>query len=228
VSRLVGGDHFELFNGGRAISGSNDAQTPDITFSGFTPYVTWIQKVNGIDKVVIGHFDPTGTFIKDNTGGAPAGAAIPFRSALSSSCTANPSVNSSACPADAAGTPFNLVTQAGSPQGLFAESLAPTRASTGPATNITSSGATLNGQVNPGGARVKFHFDFLRGRCFAGVCGYGSRTPVQWFGPADTVTPLSAELTGEPLCTTHHFRLSVSSDFTTITGRDNAFTTSCS
>ena len=42
VSRLVGGDHFELFNGGNPISGPNeDAGTPDITFFGNTPYVSW-------------------------------------------------------------------------------------------------------------------------------------------------------------------------------------------
>ena len=42
VSRLVGGTHFELANGGAPISmGTTDATRPDITFSGNTPYVTW-------------------------------------------------------------------------------------------------------------------------------------------------------------------------------------------
>jgi hypothetical protein len=42
VSRLVDGDHFELFNNGNPISGNADAATPDITFFGNTPYISWV------------------------------------------------------------------------------------------------------------------------------------------------------------------------------------------
>src|SRR5437667_1295878 len=42
VSRLVGGDHFELFNSGQPVSNTaNDATRPDITFSGNVPYIPW-------------------------------------------------------------------------------------------------------------------------------------------------------------------------------------------
>ena len=42
VSRLVGGDHFELFNAGNPVSApEQDAGTPDITFYGNTPYISW-------------------------------------------------------------------------------------------------------------------------------------------------------------------------------------------
>ena len=38
VSRLVNGDHFELFNSGQPVSNTlNDATNPDITFSGNEP-----------------------------------------------------------------------------------------------------------------------------------------------------------------------------------------------
>src|SRR5205085_3720501 len=48
VSRLVGGDHFELFNGGNPISPPDaDAAQPDITFFGNTPYVSWTEAHDG-------------------------------------------------------------------------------------------------------------------------------------------------------------------------------------
>src|SRR5438093_392465 len=42
ISRLVGGDHFELFKPGQPISNrANDARRPDITFAGNVPYLPW-------------------------------------------------------------------------------------------------------------------------------------------------------------------------------------------
>src|SRR5882724_381943 len=47
VSRLVGGNHFELFNSEQPISNTvNDATRPDITFSGNIPYVSWQEEVS--------------------------------------------------------------------------------------------------------------------------------------------------------------------------------------
>src|SRR5205809_4684480 len=41
VSRLVGGDHFELFNSGQPVSNTaKDATRPDITVSGTVPYIS--------------------------------------------------------------------------------------------------------------------------------------------------------------------------------------------
>ena len=57
VSRLVG-DHFELMNDGQPISTVvNDSTRPDITFSRHTPYVSWIENVNGTLKTFVGHFE---------------------------------------------------------------------------------------------------------------------------------------------------------------------------
>jgi hypothetical protein len=133
VSRLVGGDHFELFNNGNPISGPNeDAGTPDITFFGNTPYVSWTSG-SGTDKVgFVGHFDTTGTFVSDTPGGIrltgykghdPA-SLIDARVPLSSSCTADPfTADGSTCaPADV-NAAFDLFTTAGTPQRLFSQAL---------------------------------------------------------------------------------------------------------
>ena len=58
VSRLVNGDHFELFNSGQPVSNTlNDATNPDITFSGNEPYITWQENVSGHERVFAGHFE---------------------------------------------------------------------------------------------------------------------------------------------------------------------------
>src|SRR5262249_44699340 len=58
VSRLVGGDHFELFNGGRPVSNTdNDATRPDITFSGNVPYISWQEEIDGAQVTFVGHFE---------------------------------------------------------------------------------------------------------------------------------------------------------------------------
>jgi hypothetical protein len=58
VSRLVNGDHFELFNNGQPVSNTlHDATNPDITFSGNEPYITWQENVSGHERVFSGHFE---------------------------------------------------------------------------------------------------------------------------------------------------------------------------
>src|SRR5262249_2749284 len=58
VSRLVGGDHFELFNQGQPISNTvNDATRPDITFSGNVPYITWQEEIDDAQVTFVGHFE---------------------------------------------------------------------------------------------------------------------------------------------------------------------------
>src|SRR5439155_13882281 len=57
VSRLVGGDHFELFNGGLPVSNANnDASRPDITFAGNVPYISWQEQVGTSLLTFVGHF----------------------------------------------------------------------------------------------------------------------------------------------------------------------------
>ena len=53
VSRLVGGTHFEVANGGEPISSADgDAANPDITFAKNTPYVSYRQNVGGTREAV--------------------------------------------------------------------------------------------------------------------------------------------------------------------------------
>ena len=82
MSRLVNGDHFELFNNGNPISSpGGDATTPDITFFGNTPYISWIDSKGPTDKRgFVGHFDTLGNFVSDTQGGIRA---IPPKGPLS-------------------------------------------------------------------------------------------------------------------------------------------------
>lgn len=157
----------------------------------------------------MGHFQADGTFTRDDTGGTPGGAAIAFRSPLSSGCTANPfTADGSSCPSNALGTPFTLVTQAGTPQQLEAYVLGPTGVATLPATN-TSSGLTLNGRVNPAGMAVWVQFEYR-----ADVPGWGGltlQTPIRRIGPANGPTPFSETIATGP--NTVHFRAFVYTDF---------------
>jgi hypothetical protein len=130
VARLVGGDHFDLFNGGRPVSHTNrDSASPDITFFGNVPYVSWVE-TRGSRKVgFIGHF-VNGVFVSDTPFGinqAPrlrTASLIDFRVPLSSSCTADPFTgDGSACPVAQVNAPFDLFTTAGSPQRLFGQAV---------------------------------------------------------------------------------------------------------
>ena len=132
VSRLVGGTHFELFNGGQPISPrGHDATNPDITFFGNTPYVSWIEAHGGGgDRGFVGHFDTNGVFVLDTPGGVRLighgrtnvldGARMP----ISSACTADPFTNDgSNCAIAPVNAPFFLFTTAGSPQRLFGQAV---------------------------------------------------------------------------------------------------------
>ena len=128
LSRLVGGDHFELANGGNPLSPAGlDTSQPDITFFGNTPYVSWTATVGGETRGFVGHLDAAGRFVSDTPFGIaldrhrPA-SLIDFRVPLSSNCTADPfTADGATCaPADV-NSPFFTFTAAGSPQRLFAQ-----------------------------------------------------------------------------------------------------------
>jgi len=136
VSRLVNGDHFELFNGGNPVSApTEDAGTPDITFFGNTPYVSWTSGAPTAKLGFVGHFDASGAFVLDTPGGirltdahnglAPSPASlIDARVALSSNCTADPfTADGSACAPAAVNAAFDTYTTAGTPQRLFSQAL---------------------------------------------------------------------------------------------------------
>jgi hypothetical protein len=127
ISRLVG-DHFELFNGGAPLSNARfDAVSPDITFFGNVPYVSWTEVRDGIHRGFVGHFE-NGSFVLDTPTGieplaSSTAALIDSRVPISSNCTADPFTNDgTACPVAAINAPFFTFTAASNPQRLFAQS----------------------------------------------------------------------------------------------------------
>jgi hypothetical protein len=131
-SRLVGGTHFELFNGGNPLSNpANDATHPDITFFRNVPYVSWVATVGSAKLGFAGHFEGA-AFVLDTPGGirltpgTPPVGLIDFRVPVSSSCTADPfTADGSTCPGGTPDAPFALFTRAGAPQALFAQAAGP-------------------------------------------------------------------------------------------------------
>jgi hypothetical protein len=227
VSRLVGGDHFELFNSGQPISNTlNDATRPDIAFSGNTPYITWQENVGGQNRTFTGHFEGGAAapiFKLDTPVGIvhPGVSTADARPPVSSTCTANPTnTDGAACQAGAVGTPFFLYADGTGPERLFAQAYAPSDLATGTSAGVTVSGATVAGSVNPGGARVKVHFEY------GTTTGYGAATPDQAIGVGSAITAFGAALSGLPAGTVIHYRAVASSDFGSIVGADQTFTTS--
>ena len=228
VSHLVGGDHFELFNGGRPISNTaNDATRPDITFSGNVPYISWQEEVSKSQMTFVGHFEGGASapvFKLDTPTGIPnSGFGVvenPLRAPVSSGCTANPTnADGASCQGGAIGTPFFLYT-AGDDGGihqLFAQAFAPTDVSTLAATEITETDATLNGSVNPAGAAILTHFDF------GARTAYGTSTADARLDVASVATPFDATASGLIQGATIHFRAVAKTDFVTIDGPDQSF-----
>src|SRR5881397_2513103 len=203
VSRLVGGDHFELFNSGQPVSNTvNDATRPDITFSGNVPYISWQEEVSKSQMTFVGHFEN------------------PLRAPISSGCTANPTnADGTSCEGGAIGTPFFLYTPGddGGIHQLFAQAFAPTDVSTLAATEITETDATLNGSANPGGAAILTHFDF------GATTASGTSTADARLDVASVATPFDATASGLTESATIHFRAVAKTDFVTIDGPDPSF-----
>ena len=228
VSRLVGGDHFELFNAGQPVSNTaNDATRPDITFSGNVPYISWQEEVSKVQVTFVGHFEGGASapvFTLDTPTGIPnSGFGVvenPLRAPISSGCTANPfNADGTSCQGGAIGTPFFLYT-AGDDGGLhqlFAEAFAPTDVSTLAATDITETDATLNGSANPGGAAILTHFDF------GATTAYGLSTADARLDVASVVTGFDATASGLRQGAPVHFRAVARTDFVTVDGPDQSF-----
>src|SRR5213594_3813151 len=228
VSRLVGGDHFALFNGGQPVSNTaNDATRPDITFSGNVPYISWQEEISRAQVTFVGHFEGGASapvFKLDTPTGIPnsafGNAKDPLRAPISSGCTANPTnADGTRCQGGAIGTPFFLYT-AGDDGGihqLFAQAFAPTDVSTLAATDITDTDATLNGSANPGGAAILTHFDF------GATTAYGSSTADARLDVASVATPFDATASGLTQGATIQFRAVAKTDFVTIDGPDQSF-----
>ena len=89
---------------------------------------------------------------------------------------------------------------------------------TNPASNVTSSSATLNGTVNPNGLTTNVHFEY------GTTTNYGSTTPSHSYSGTATQN-VSANITGLSAHTTYHFRIVGTSSGGTAYGSDRTFTT---
>jgi len=94
--------------------------------------------------------------------------------------------------------------------------------STAAATNVTSSGATLNGSVNPEGTATTYQFQY------GTTTSYGSVIPVSpaSAGSGTSAVNESANLTGLSANTTYHYRITATNATGTSNGSDQQFTTS--
>ena len=218
VSRLVG-DHFEMMNDGQPISTVvNDSSRPDITFSRHTPYVSWIENVNGTLKTFVGHFEGN-AFKLDTTAGA---ADADIRSPISSNCIATPfNADGDACQAGAAGTPYFLYLNGSTGvKRLLAKAYAPSDVVTGAASAVTASSATIAGALDTGGAPTKAHVEF------GATTAYGAATADQIVGPASAPQPFAAQIAGLPAGATIHYRVVALNDTgTVVAGADQTLTT---
>jgi len=92
-------------------------------------------------------------------------------------------------------------------------------ATTGSATSVTSSSATLNGTVNPNGASTSYYFDY------GTTTNYGSKTAKTDAGLGTEEVSVGADLTELSEGTTYHFRLVATDRSRTSYGNDAAFAT---
>jgi hypothetical protein len=95
------------------------------------------------------------------------------------------------------------------------------RPATDAAANVTETGATLRGSVNPLGFATTYYFDWGTGT------GYGNRIPATAQGAGSGTEPqaVSQELTGLTPGTTVHYRLVATNTFGSVAAADQAFTT---
>src|SRR5262249_33992893 len=95
----------------------------------------------------------------------------------------------------------------------------PPTASTGVASNLTQSSATLNGIVNPEGANTAYHFEY------GATTGYGLTGPSANVGSGAVPESVTTNVFGLQSGTTYHFRLVASNSSGTGYGADRSFTT---
>ena len=130
----------------------------------------------------------------------------------------------STCPGDYlcnAGPGYDGPTGVGTPNGAGV-ALAPT-ASTGGATNIGISTATITGTVNPNGSATSYRFDY------GTTSGYGLSTAVGDAGSGTAGVAVSATLSGLRANTTYHYRVvALRGGSVAATGVDQTLTTRAS
>ena len=90
---------------------------------------------------------------------------------------------------------------------------------TGASSNVTSSGATVAGTVNPNGQSTTYQFDY------GTTSSYGSHTTSTSAGSGTSAVNESANLTGLSPSTTYHYRIEATNNTGTSYGTDQTFTT---
>ena len=90
---------------------------------------------------------------------------------------------------------------------------------TGSASNVTSTTATLGGSVNPENQATTGHFEY------GTTTAYGSTTPDFNAGSGSGAVNETADLTGLQPSTTYHFRIDATNSTGTSQGADQTFTT---
>ena len=92
-------------------------------------------------------------------------------------------------------------------------------AATGAASSVTTTAATLNGTVNPGGVATTSAFEYGK------TTSYGATTTAQPAGADFADHPASSDVSGLEPGTTYHFRAVVKQGGTVVNGEDATFTT---
>lgn len=95
----------------------------------------------------------------------------------------------------------------------------PPQASTGAASGVGQSGATVSGTVDAGGQATQYYFEY------GPTANYGFETASRDGGSGTTPQPVSADLTGLASGTTYHYRLVAVSPGGTALGGDQTFST---
>lgn len=98
--------------------------------------------------------------------------------------------------------------------------LVPPDVTTGAASAISATGATLNGTVDANGRATSYSFDY------GTSTSYGSKTASKSAGSATSALAVSAPVSGLTAGRTYHFRVVATSDAGTSVGKDATFTTS--
>jgi len=86
-------------------------------------------------------------------------------------------------------------------------------------TNVTTTSATLNAEVNPNSVETKYFFEY------GTTTGYGSETPLGNAGAGTTGVPVDAEITNLAPNTTYYYRIVASSAIGETVGGPVSFTT---
>src|SRR5579875_1229002 len=110
--------------------------------------------------------------------------------------------------------------RAGGPRASAHGGSGPPGATTGSATGVSSTSATLNGTVNPNGLATSYYFEF------GTTTSFGSTTAVSSAGSGKRAVTVSASLSGLSAGTTYYFELVATNADGTTDGGLGSFTTS--